>query len=92
MLTELFSTTRNAIYRYASLLLILFTGVNHTLAQTSAPYAGTAISPDCKQWVDAQMAKMTLEAKVGQLIVTTLPARADNETKTQVKNLVKNIR
>ena len=89
MLTELISTARNSFYRYVSLLLLLFVGASQNFAQTSAPFAGTTISPDCKQWVDAQMAKMTLEAKVGQLIVTTLPARADNETKAQVKNLVK---
>ena len=54
-----------------------------------APFSPSAIRTDCNRWVDSVMSKMTVQAKVGQLIVPMLPARADSETKRQVKELAK---
>lgn len=69
------------------LVLFLVSGV--MFAQQHSPFSPSAIRTDCNRWVDSVMSKMTLQAKVGQLIVPTLPARADNDTKRQVKELVK---
>lgn len=48
-------------------------------------------SPDecCTQWVDSVMAKLSLQEKVGQLLVATVPARMDKMTKKQVRDWVK---
>lgn len=69
------------------LALLLLTGMG--FAQQSAPFSPHAIRQDCNRWVDSVMNKMTLQAKLGQLIIPTLPARVDNETKRQIKELVK---
>lgn len=69
------------------LVLSVMTGV--ASAQHQALFSPSVIRTDCNRWVDSVMSKMTLQAKVGQLIVPTLPARADNDTKRQIKELVK---
>lgn len=48
-------------------------------------------TPDasCTQWVDSVMARLSLQEKVGQLLVATLPASADKATKKHVRDWVK---
>lgn len=43
----------------------------------------------CRQWADSVLSGLSLHEKVGQLIIATLPARADKAAKKQMLELVK---
>lgn len=58
-------------------------------AQTAAPFLPAASDSRCQQWVDSVMSRLSVQEKIGQLIVATAPARADKETKKQIRDLVR---
>lgn len=43
----------------------------------------------CRQWTDSVLAGMNLPEKVGQLLLATLPAKADKQEKKQLRDLLK---
>lgn len=43
----------------------------------------------CRQWTDSVLAGMNLSEKVGQLLLATLPAKADKQEKKQLRDLLK---
>jgi len=53
------------------------------------PYLPSSQDEQCKAWVDSVFSRLNLHEKVGQLIVATFPARADKQTRKQIKALVK---
>ena len=63
------------------------TGLLH--AQEEAPFLPSAADARCKQWVDSVYSGLNLQEKVGQLIVTTFPAKVDKQKKKQIRDLVK---
>lgn len=63
-------------------------GISPLSAQTS-PFIPSAADNRCRQWVDSVFSKLTLQEKVGQLIVATIPAKADGKNKKQIKELAK---
>ena len=72
------------------LLITLFWGYVPLLcAQTEASFLPSAADARCRQWVDSVFAGLSLQEKVGQLIVTTFPAKADKQNKKQIRDLVK---
>lgn len=73
----------------ASWVAALLLGASTIQAQTSAPFLPTAADDRCKQWVDSVMAELSVPEKVGQLLVATVPAKADKQTQKKVRELVK---
>ncbi len=71
------------------LISLLWDNVSLLRAQTEAPFLPSAADARCKQWVDSVFAGLNLQEKVGQLIVTTFPAKADKQKKKQIRDLVK---
>ena len=43
----------------------------------------------CQQWVDSVMSHLSLQEKIGQLLVPRVPAVADKATKKQLKEWVR---
>ena len=58
-------------------------------AQAEASFLPSAADARCKQWVDSVYSGLNLQEKVGQLIVTTFPAKVDKQKKKQIRDLVK---
>ena len=72
------------------MLITLFWGNAPLLcAQTEASFLPSAADARCKQWVDSVFAGLSLQEKVGQLIVTTFPDKVDKQKKKQIRDLVK---
>ena len=72
------------------MLITLFWGNAPLIcAQTEASFLPSAADARCKQWVDSVFAGLSLQEKVGQLIVTTFPAKVDKQKKKQIRDLVK---
>ena len=72
------------------ILLALLCGNAFRLhAQAEAPFLPSVADARCKQWVDSVFSSLSLQDKVGQLIVTTVPARENKLTKKQIRDLVK---
>lgn len=76
--------------KYILLLWIagILLGISPLHAQTS-PFLPSAADSRCRQWVDSVFSKLTLQEKVGQLIVATIPAKVDGKNKKQIKDLAK---
>lgn len=71
-------------------LIVLMCGNVISLhAQAEAPFLPSAADARCKQWVDSVFSRLSLQEKVGQLIVSTIPAKADKLRKKQIRDLVK---
>lgn len=64
-------------------------GLSSLHAQTRGPFLPSAADNRCWQWVDSVLSGLNVHEKVGQLIVATIPARADKATKKQMRELVK---
>lgn len=64
-------------------------GLSSLHAQTGGPFLPSAADNRCRQWVDSVLSGLNVHEKVGQLIVATIPARADKVTKKQMRELVK---
>ncbi len=45
--------------------------------------------PACNRWVDSVMARMSVEEKVGQLLMATVPAKDNKEARKRMRDLVK---
>ena len=58
-------------------------------AQQSAQPLLAVPDARCTQWVDSVMAGLSLQERVGQLLMATSPAQADKNTKKQVRDLAK---
>lgn len=71
------------------LAILLWGGTSLLHAQAEAPFLPSAADARCKQWVDSVFFGLNLQEKVGQLIVTTFPAKADKQKKKQIRDLVK---
>ena len=71
------------------LAVLLWGGTSLLHAQAEAPFLPSAADARCKQWVDSVFSGLNLQEKVGQLIVTTFPAKADKQRKKQIRDLVK---
>lgn len=71
------------------LAILLWGGTSLLHAQAEAPFLPSAADARCKQWVDSVFSGLNLQEKVGQLIVTTFPAKADKQKKKQIRDLVK---
>ena len=67
---------------------IILLGVPSLHAQTS-PFIPSAADNRCRQWVDSVFSRLSLQEKVGQLMVATIPAKADGKNKKQIKDLAK---
>lgn len=63
-------------------------GIAPLQAQTS-PFIPSAADTRCRQWVDSVFSRLTLQEKVGQLIVATIPAKVDGKNKKLVRDLAK---
>lgn len=59
------------------------------VAQETAPFLPKADDNRCNRWVDSVMNTMSLQEKVGQLIVATVPAKNTKQNQKNVKNLIK---
>lgn len=64
-------------------------GLSSLHARTGAPFLPSAADNRCRQWVDSVLSGLNVHEKVGQLIVATIPAKADKATKRQMRELVK---
>ena len=62
-------------------------GLSSLHAQTGGPFLPSAADNRCRQWVDSVLSGLNVHEKVGQLIVATIPARADKATKKQMREL-----
>lgn len=72
------------------IILLFFEGSGFFVyAQTESPFLPSDQDIRCKQWVDSVFRRLSLADKVGQLIVATCPARADKQTKKQIRKLAK---
>ena len=61
-----------------SLLLIAVLSSNLLVeAQTYPPFLPSSEDSRCKQWLDSVFSRMNLDEKVGQLLLATVPAKAD---------------
>ena len=59
-------------------------------AQTDGPrYLPSAADGACRQWVDSVFSRMSLQEKVGQLLVAKVMAEETKENKKEIKELVK---
>ena len=58
-------------------------------AQQDAPLLPVDGDENCRQWVDSVMARLNLNERIGQLLVATLPARADDKTQKLVRDLAR---
>ena len=77
--------------KYTFLLWIagLFLLIPLLHAQHKAPFLPSDSDDRCRQWVDSVMTRLSLQEKVGQLIVATIPAKATKENKKQIRELAK---
>lgn len=77
--------------KYTFLLWIagLFLLIPLLHAQHETPFLPSASDDRCRQWVDSVMTRLSLQEKVGQLIVATIPAKATKENKKQIRELAK---
>lgn len=73
------------------ILLIALLWGNRALlcAQTEVRPLPWLEDPRCRQWTDSALAGMNLPEKVGQLLLATLPAKADKQEKKQLRDLLK---
>lgn len=71
------------------LVALLWCNASLLHAQAEAPFLPSAADARCKQWVDSVFSGLSLQEKVGQLIVTTFPAKADKQKKKQIRDLVR---
>lgn len=62
-------------------------GAFRTYAQTEDSFLPTAADVRCRQWVDSVYSHLTIQEKIGQLIVTTFPAKATSKTEKQIAEL-----
>lgn len=53
------------------------------------PRLAAADESRCRQWVDSVMSRMSLQEKIGQLLIPRVPAVADKATKKQLKEWVR---
>ncbi|WP_291529982.1 glycoside hydrolase family 3 N-terminal domain-containing protein [Bacteroides sp. UBA939] len=74
---------------YLFLILFLWSHISPLEAQVVPPFLPSADDVRCKQWVDSVFSRLTLQEKVGQLIVTTIPAKADKQRQKQIRELAK---
>ena len=58
-------------------------------AQNNTSFLPSTSDNRCRQWVDSVMSHLSLQEKVGQLIVATIPAKATKENKKQIRELIK---
>lgn len=77
--------------KYTFLLWIagLFLLIPLLHAQHKPPFLPSDSDDRCHQWVDSVMTRLSLQEKVGQLIVATIPAKATKENKKQIRELAK---
>lgn len=68
---------------------LLWGGAGLLHAQAEVSFLPSAADARCKQWVDSVYSGLNLQEKVGQLIVTTFPAKVDKQKKKQIRDLVK---
>ena len=73
----------------AVLWVLLSTRFVTAAPRINPPYLPSSQDERCKAWVDSVFSRLSLHEKVGQLIVATFPARADKQTRKQIKALVK---
>jgi beta-N-acetylhexosaminidase len=71
---------RSTIKRVLTLILILTVSAIHSGCSSFSQNNTPTVSPEIQQWVNETMASMTLEEKVGQLIVTGIDGNTFNET------------
>ena len=71
----------------AALFLLASVGVMR--AQDTTRYLPSAADKACAQWVDSVFARLSLQEKIGQLLVPRVPAVDSKETRKQVKEWVK---
>lgn len=64
-------------------------GLSSLHARTGGPFLPSAADDRCRQWADSVLSGLNVYEKVGQLIVATIPARADKVTKKQMRELVR---
>lgn len=69
------------------LIVLLFMPV-HLSANVFYPLL-TPSDEACAQWVDSVMGRMSLQEKVGQLLMATVPAKVDKINQKQIRDLVK---
>ncbi len=73
---------------FLSIWGLLF-GSSLLCAQQKVPLLPSVPDAQCRQWVDSVCARLSLQEKVGQLLVATFPARENKENRKQIKELVK---
>lgn len=77
---------RCTLFLWAIGLLLGFSSLH---AQTVAPFLPSAGDSRCRQWVDSVFTGLNRQEKIGQLIVATIPAKADKATKKKIRELIK---
>ncbi len=70
-------------------MLLLVVGASLLHARNSLRTQSADVDTQCRQWVDAVLSGLTLQEKVGQLIVATMPVEADKASKKQLRVWVK---
>lgn len=71
-------------------LAAFISGASSLRAQTmESPFLPSPADARCRQWVDSVFSGMSLNEKVGQLVVATIPAKVNKVTKKQIRELVK---
>ncbi|WP_281643881.1 serine hydrolase [Bacteroides zoogleoformans] len=70
-------------------ILSFIVGASSLHAQTKAPVLSLNVESQCRQWVDSVFTGLSLQEKVGQLIVATMPAEVDKTAKKQIREWVR---
>ncbi|MDR0988669.1 MAG: serine hydrolase [Prevotellaceae bacterium] len=69
-------------------VLAVLTAAAPCFPQT-APFLPESADDACRQWVDSVMRRMSLEEKLGQSLIMTLPARATKQQEKRLREAVK---
>ncbi len=72
-----------------SILVFLSVTLSIHAQMATPPFLPSDADGRCRQWVDSVLSGLSLHEKVGQLIVATIPAKADEATKKRISECVK---
>ncbi|MDR0962537.1 MAG: glycoside hydrolase family 3 protein [Mediterranea sp.] len=59
-------------------------------AQAQAPFLPAAADTRCRQWVDSVLSRMSLRERVGQMLILTLPAKANAKQENTLRTAIRN--
>ncbi|WP_373829946.1 glycoside hydrolase family 3 N-terminal domain-containing protein, partial [Bacteroides heparinolyticus] len=75
--------------KYLLWILGFVIGTSSLYARTKVAVPSLDAENQCRQWVDSVFSGLSVQEKVGQLIVATMPAEVDKAAKKQVREWVR---